>query len=236
MATLLATTVTGNLTIDGTTTIINTSTLSVEDNLIEVNRNVSSNSGMPTVSGIKVNRGDASSATENDIFWAWDESYDDDGTTTYGNAGGAWTAFRSQNDDVDALVDIRANVIHATATSANYADLAEIYDNDQTYPVGTVMMVGGNKETTAWTSGNIAIGVISENPAFLMNKEAPGQAHAIRGKVPVRIIGAVQKGQKIYAEQDGVGSVIGVGLELIGIALETNNNIEEKLVNCILKI
>jgi len=226
--------ITGNLTIDGTTTIVNTSTLSVEDNIIEVNRNVSSNAGMPTVSGLKVNRGEGSTATENDIFWAWDESYADDGTTTYGNAGGAWTAFRSANEEVDALVDIRANVVHAVSTSAQYADLAEKYDNDQTYPIGTVMMVGGEKETTAWSSHNIAIGVISENPAFLMNKEGPGQAHAIRGKVPVRIIGAVQKGQKVYAHQGGVGSII--GLELVGIALETNTNTNEKLINCILKI
>ena len=98
----------GNFTVDGTSTTINTATLSVEDNIIEVNRNVSSNSGMPTLSGLKVNRGDASSATENDLFWVWDESYADDGTTTHGNAGGAFTAGRGQNPgDIDALVDIR---------------------------------------------------------------------------------------------------------------------------------
>ena len=62
----------GNLTVDGTQTIINTSTLSVEDNIIEVNRNVSANSGMPSISGIKVNRGEGSTATEQDLFWAWD--------------------------------------------------------------------------------------------------------------------------------------------------------------------
>ena len=32
----------GNLTVDGTQTVINTTTLSVEDNIIELNRNVSS--------------------------------------------------------------------------------------------------------------------------------------------------------------------------------------------------
>ena len=97
----------GNFTVDGTTTTINTSTLSVEDNIIEVNRNVSSNSGMPTLSGLKINRGDASSAVENDLFWVWDESFADDGTTTHGNAGGAFTAGRGTNPgDIDALVDI----------------------------------------------------------------------------------------------------------------------------------
>jgi len=226
--------VTGNLTIDGTTTTVNTTTLSVEDNIIEVNRNVSSNSGMPTLSGMKVNRGEGSTATENDIFWAWDESYADDGTTIHGNAGGAWTAFRSANEDVDDLVDIRANVVHALSTSAQYADLAEKYENDKEYAVGTLMMVGGEKETTEWTDGNVCIGVISDKPAYLMNKSADGQAHAIRGKVPVRCIGIVLKGQKIYGY--GEGTAASQGKEFIGVALETNNNPKEKLVECILKI
>ncbi len=226
--------VTGNLTIDGTTTIVNTSTLSVEDNIIEVNRNVSSNAGMPTVSGLKVNRGNASTATENDLFWAWDESFNDGDSTIFGNAGGAWTAFRSQNEDVERLVDIRANVVHALSTSAQYADLAEKYENDKEYPVGTLMMVGGDKETTEWTDGNVCIGVISDKPAYLMNKSANGQPHAIRGKVPVRCIGIVLKGSKIYGYGDGTASI--QGKEFIGVAIETNDNPKEKLVECILKI
>ena len=65
----------GNLRVDGTETIINTTTISVEDNMIELNRNVSSNSGTPSVSGIRVNRGEGSTATEMVIMWAWDETF-----------------------------------------------------------------------------------------------------------------------------------------------------------------
>ena len=61
--------VAGNLIVDGTRTELNTATLSVEDNIIEVNRGISANSGMPTYSGIKVNRGETSTATEQDLFW-----------------------------------------------------------------------------------------------------------------------------------------------------------------------
>ena len=89
--------VTGNLTVDGTRTELNTATLSVEDNIIEVNRGISANSGMPTYSGLKVNRGETSSATEEDLWWVWDASFADDGTTTYGNAGGAFTAVRASS-------------------------------------------------------------------------------------------------------------------------------------------
>ena len=100
----------GDLTVDGTNTVMNTSTLSVEDNIIEINRNISSNSGMPNFSGLKVNRGNASTSTEQDLYWVWDETFADDGTTNFGNAGVAWTAFKSGGgeDELSAatLVDI----------------------------------------------------------------------------------------------------------------------------------
>ena len=51
----------GNLTVDGTNTVFNTTTLSVEDNIIELNRNISNNAGMPNYTGLKVNRGETSS-------------------------------------------------------------------------------------------------------------------------------------------------------------------------------
>ena len=70
----------GNLTVDGTETILNTTTLSVEDNLIEVNRNISTNAATPNVSGIQVNRGAGSTATDKALLWAWDETFADDGT------------------------------------------------------------------------------------------------------------------------------------------------------------
>ena len=64
-----STRIAGNLIVDGTSTQLNTSTLSIEDNIIEVNRGISANSGMPTYSGMKVNRGETSTATEQDLFW-----------------------------------------------------------------------------------------------------------------------------------------------------------------------
>ena len=161
----------GNLTVDGTQTIMNTSTLSVEDNIIELNRNISNNAGMPNYSGLKVNRGETSVATEQDLFWVWDETFADDGTTIHGNAGGAWTAFKSGGGDDElsaaTLVDIRANVVHATATSAQYADLAERYATDTPVQVGDVVILGGSEEITKCLedSSDKVFGVVSEKPA-----------------------------------------------------------------------
>jgi len=199
----------GDLTVDGTNTIINTSTLSVEDNIIELNRNVSSNAGMPNFTGLKVNRGESSSATEQNLYWVWDETFADDGSTTYGNAGGAWTAFKSGGgqDELSAptLVDVRANVVHATTTSAMYADLAERYEADCDTEVGDVVILGGEAEITKCQEelSDAVFGVISESPAFLMNAQAGNNdSHpmvALKGRVFVKLKGAGKAGDRLVS-------------------------------------
>jgi K+/H+ antiporter YhaU regulatory subunit KhtT len=110
------------------------------------------------------------------------------------------------------------------ATSAQYADLAEIYESDQPYPVGTVVIFGGDKEITqamADADPRVA-GVISENPAYLMNSNAIGQPVALMGKVSVTVRGVVKKGQMLVSIPGGmakaennpaVGTVLGKALE-----------------------
>jgi hypothetical protein len=235
----------GNLTVDGTETTINTATLSVEDNIIEVNRNVSSNSGMPTLSGLKINRGDASSATENDLFWVWDESFADDGTSIHGGAGGAFTAGRGMNPgDIDALVDIRCNVVHALATSAQYADVAERFEADAPMSAGAVVMVGGSAEITETTSdlSDQVFGVISDQPAYAMNALAgSNDSHpfvAMTGRTPVRVTGTVNKGERLVTSSvKGCARAVATGesitpFNVIGRALESSTDAGIKLVNC----
>ena len=236
--------VVGNLTVDGTQTIINTTTLSVEDNVIEVNRNVSANSGMPAISGLKVNRGEGSTATENDLFWAWDESFADNDSTIFGNAGGAWTAFRSANQDIDALVDIRANVVHALSTSAQYADVAERFEADAPMTAGAVVEVGGSAEITETTTdlSDKAFGVISDMPAYAMNAAAGNNdSHpfvAMTGRTPVRVTGTVTKGDRLVTSSvKGCARAVAQGesitpFHVIGRALESSTDAGIKLVNC----
>ena len=112
--------------------------------------------------------------------------------------------------------------IYGTATSATYADLAEKYLPDADYPVGTVMTVGGDAEVTAANFGDIAIGVISENPAFRMNEDLEGGVFvALKGRVPVRISGTVRKGQRLVASKDGVATAgVRHASDVFGVALE----------------
>lgn len=117
-----------------------------------------------------------------------------------------------------------------TATTALYADLAEKYETDQEYPVGTVLEIGGEKEATLYQGGALA-GVISENPAYMMNSEGKGQYIALKGKIPVICNGSVFKGQ--YCLATNGGKVIGVDkddindaelLDIVGVALEDSKD------------
>ena len=242
----------GNLTVDGTQTIINTSTLSVEDNIIEVNRNVSSNSGTPTVSGLQINRGEGSTATEQALLWAWDESFADDGTTIYGNSGGAFTAFKRERAGTSAptssdLVDIRANVVHATSTSAQYADVAERFAADAPMAEGAVVMLGGAQEITEVTSdlSDQVFGVISTQPAYAMNALAGNsESHpyvAMTGRTPVRVTGPVAKGQRLVTSSvkgtaRAVSNTDSINpFHVIGRALEDKTDAGIGTVNCVVR-
>ena len=235
-----------NLTVTGTQTIINTSTLSVEDNIIEVNRNLSTAAAMPNYSGLKVNRGESSSNTEQDLFWVWDETFADDFTTTYGNAGGAWTAFKAQGQvDVSAptLVDIRANIVHATSTAAQYADLAERYAADGLLEVGDVVMLGGSREITKSTQelDHRVFGVVSESPAFVMNSAA-GNNHshpmiALQGRARVKLQGAGKAGDRIVSSSTaGVARVADLAectaFNVLGRLIQDKYNIDTELTEC----
>ena len=135
----------------------------------------------------------------------------------------------------DSSGDLHANFFRGTATQAQYADLAENYETEEHQPVGTVMAVGGGKEVRPAKVSDFAIGVISENPAYLMNSMSNGQAVALKGRVPVRIKGPVSKGQAVYAWQDGVASTIASN-GLVGVALESSTSDTEKLIECVLKV
>ena len=240
----------GNLTVDGTQVINNVTTLSVEDNIIELNRNVSSNSGMPNYTGLKVNRGETSSATEQNLYWVWDETFADDGTTIFGNAGGAWTAFKASDTDTEleapTLVDLRANIVHATSTSAQYADLAERYEADCQTEVGDVVCLGGDAEITKCDVdlSNKIFGVISDSPAFLMNANAGNnETHpmvALKGRVMVKLKGKGQAGDRVVSAGNGEARVADISectaFNTLGRLIKHKYNEETALTECVIGV
>jgi len=128
------------------------------------------------------------------------------------------------------------NTVHAKATSAQYADLAEVYDSDSRYDVGTVVVFGGEKEVTQSTISNDTrvAGVVSENPAYLMNDESEGQAIALVGKVKCKVHGMVSKGDLLTTcgthpgcAQKTASPVLG---SVVGKAMENKDDAGESVI------
>jgi len=118
------------------------------------------------------------------------------------------------------------NTVFAKATSAQYADLAEMYEADEIYEPGTVVSFGGIKEITISLISNDSkvAGVVSSDPAYLMNATQTGTAVpvALMGRVHTRVSGSVRKGDLMVSAGDGsaqasaapqIGTVIGKSLE-----------------------
>jgi hypothetical protein len=136
------------------------------------------------------------------------------GTTGVGNIGSAGSYF---------------NQVFATATTALYADVAERFEADEVLDPGTVVELGGAKEITRSRlelSENV-FGVISTRPAFTMNGSAGENdthpAVAMTGRVPVKVTGIINKGDRLVSAGDGLARAAGPGeatsFNIIGRAL-----------------
>jgi hypothetical protein len=146
--------------------------------------------------------------------------------TGVGNIGSSITAF---------------NTVFAKATSAQYADLAEIYLPDADYVPGTVVVFGGDKEITVTDqAGDERVaGVISTDPAYLMNTASAGLPVALRGKVPVRVIGPINKGDGLVTSNiPGVALSIGrsrtYAQAVFAKSLETHHGTDEKIIQAVI--
>jgi len=124
----------------------------------------------------------------------------------------------------DASGNITANLFQGTATAARYADLAEKYLADAEYEVGTVVVVGGTQEVTQCQTGQRALGVVSAQPAFMMNTILEGGTFiALKGRVPVKITGTVNKGDRLIAGANGTAQSTNTAhADVFAIALESS--------------
>jgi len=284
--------VTGDFTVNGTTTTVATTNTTNTDNIYEL---ATGTTGSPSNdAGIVIERGDS-----NNAFIGFDESEDKFkvGTGTFTGAstgnltittgtlianiegdvtgdvtGNADTATEATNVTVTAnntanetvyltFVDgatgtqgietdtglsynPSTNVLSTTASQAQYADLAEKYTTSTgDLEPGTVVRVligpGHNDalpEVEPAMQDSIPVGVISTAPAYLMNADSEGQAVALKGRVPVKVTGAVTKGQAVYVDDNGHATASNTGSMMVGVALESNSDSAVKLVECVLKV
>ena len=171
-------------------------------------------------------------------------------------SGGTSTILGVITPDTDANIDfgstaLKFDTIHAVtfsgrASEANYADLAERFAADNVYTPGTLMALGGAEEITQVNEENTddVFGVISSRAAYLMNAGAGNNethpAIAITGRVPVRVIGEVRKGDRIISAGNGLAKAGTpdeiTAFNVIGRALENKYDSNEGLVECFVKV
>lgn len=138
------------------------------------------------------------------------------------------------------------DTVFAKATSAQYADVAERFAADETYLPGTVVELGGSAEITRAVSelSETVFGVISTNAAYLMNSAAgTNETHppiAMTGRVPVRVTGSVQKGDRLVSAGNGLARSAKPGeataFNVIGRALKDKADAGEGMVEAIVTI
>lgn len=127
------------------------------------------------------------------------------------------------------------NTIFAKATSAQYADLAEMYVADANYPAGTVVEFGGINEITISSSSHstAVAGIVSTNPSYLMNATQEGEhvlPVALTGRVPCLVQGPVNKGDVLVASNTpGVAQRIGTNWQpgcVLGKSMEVIDSVK----------
>jgi hypothetical protein len=160
-----------------------------------------------------------------------------DGTlsSTAGAITGATTVTASGN--------ITGNFFVGTATAAQYADMAEVYSSDEDYEAGTVVKIGGSAEITQTEShADVDVfGVVSTSPAYLMNAEAEGLPIALAGRVPVKVIGKVAKGERLVSSDvPGVAWALGSdeydARAVIGRALQDKEDGDAGIIEAVIGV
>jgi len=139
---------------------------------------------------------------------------------------------------------LHSSYFYGQSTSATYADLAEKHTcKDECLIPGTIVSATTSEnyeveECTKIKADNV-IGVVSEKAGYIMNAELTNSVIVgLTGKVPVRIIGKIEKGKALVSAGNGCARQVTDEMELlykIGVALESNDETEEKLVYCAIK-
>lgn len=143
---------------------------------------------------------------------------------------------RSNNDETISGTWTFSQPINGTAVNALWGDLAEVYETDAIYPKGTLVCFGGEKEISIALDKVNA--VITSEPGFILNSQMEnGQAIALVGRVPVRVIGRVHKFDDLMlSDIPGVATCNNGNATVIAKALEDKTTAGEGLVLCVTQL
>jgi hypothetical protein len=184
-------------------------------------------SGLTNIAGANVTGTVSAATTAGTVTTAAQPNITSVGTLTSLGVSGALTTTQITAGANTTAGNITGNwtLTAGSRLTATYADLAEYYEADVKYEPGTVLMFGGEKEVTLAEDGTSRVaGVVSTNPAYVMNATCPGllTAVALQGRVPCKVRGNISKGDMLISGGNGfarpnqfpsMGTVIGKALE-----------------------
>lgn len=204
--------ITGNLSVEGSLTAINSTEVTIEDKTLTL----AAGAATPEIasgSGIIIDGTNTDSPSLND-----------NASMIYSSVGAKWVFNRTV--DAGSYDFTTTGYFRGIATSAQYADLAENYVADKNYEPGTVLGLGGEAEVTIVDDfSKKVIGIVSTDPAYLMNSACKGNnvvAIALQGRVPCKVTGKIKRGDMLVSAGSGfaraeenpvMGTVVGKALE-----------------------
>jgi len=187
----------------------------INNNIVTINSNITNNDNDITTINNSMLKKDGSNTITGSILPS---------TTNSKNFGSSSKKFAT----------IYATTFNGTATTAQYADLAERFESDTEIAPGTVVQLGGAKEITKAIDAltEDVFGVISTEPGFIMNEAAGDEkTHprvAMTGRVPVNVVGPVKKGARLVHAGNGVARAAKASeansFNVIGRALESKDS------------
>ena len=153
------------------------------------------------------------------------------GTVNFGSAG-------------NRIATVFATTFNGTSTAAQYADLADNFRADLVYAPGTIVALGGVEEITAVNDelSDQVFGVVSSQPAYLMNSaQVGGSPVAVAGRVPVRVVGMVNKGDRLVSAGNGLARAVNTdesytAFNVLGRAIDSKTTMEEGTVEAFVTI
>jgi hypothetical protein len=144
------------------------------------------------------------------------------------------------------FANVHATYLVGTSVTAQYADLAERFAADASMLPGTVVELGGIREITQAVQelSEAVFGVISTQAGFLMNGDAGDNnthpAIAVNGRVPVRVVGTVRKGDRLVSAGMGLARAADrteiTAFNVIGRSLEDKTTVDEGMIEAIVKL
>jgi hypothetical protein len=167
-------------------------------------------------------------------------------STFAGNILTSGTGQFNIGSSANKFANVHATYLVGTSVTAQYADLAERFAADTPMLPGTVVELGGAREITQAVQelSEAVFGVISTRAGFLMNGDAGDNnthpAIAVNGRVPVRVVGTVRKGDRLVSAGMGLARAANrteiTAFNVIGRALEDKTTVDEGMIEAIVKL